>query len=239
MTRGIKVLVTILIVLVGVLAGGGGFFFAKSLSLEKKLASDGSDITPVTKDKTTDNSTKNPTTDLTITPTTPATNSSVTAPAAIGNRPSAPTDTYTVAAGDTMSIIGGKVDLNWITLAEANGLSTDDANKIKIGQVLLVPKNNQISYTVNQAKAQEIQTKVDGGQTAFRLSATDTAKSDAPTAYGLAVTDTFTQKTIDITAGTATVTGVHNGKSYDIKLTQPVTKGAKGIWAIESIKLAS
>lgn len=233
MTRGLKILLVVLIVLVGVLAGAAGFFYAKSVTLEKKLGSDTSTLSPSTKDTSTDEST-------TTTPsaTTPSTStSSVAQPAATGNRPSAPTDTYTVLAGDTLSIVGSKLDISWLTLAEANGLSEEDANKIKVGQVLIVPKNNQISYTINTAKAQEIQEKVSGGKDTFRLSPTDTAKSDAPSAYGLAVTDTFTQKTVDVAAGTATVTGTHNGKNYEIKLSQPVTKGDKGIWAIESIKL--
>lgn len=234
MTRGIKALVIILIVLVGVLASGTGFFYAKSVSLENKAKTD--TASPTLTDASYKASDTTTTPGSTTTPTTST--STITAPAAIGNRPSAPTDTYTVATGDTMSVIGGKLDISWITLADANGLTTDDANKIKIGQVLIVPKNNQISYTVNSAKAQEIQTSVDGGKDAFRLSAVDSAKSDSPSAYGLAVTDTFTQKTVDATAGTATVTGVHEGKTYEIALTQPATKGAKGIWAIVSIKLA-
>lgn len=234
MTRGVKVLVVILIILVGILASASGFFYAKSVSLEKSNPNDSGAVSST-------NGASDTTKDTTTTeiPATATATSAVTQPAAIGNRPSAPTDTRTVAAGETMSVIAADLDMSWIDLAEANGLTTDDANKIKVGQVLIVPKNNQISYTVNAAKAQEIQTKVDSGKDAFRLSVADTAKSDAPSSYGLAITDTFTQKTIDATAGTATVTGTHNGKNYEIKLTQPVTKGAKGIWAIASIKLAS
>lgn len=234
MNRGLKILLVVLIVLVGVLAGAAGFFYAKSVSLEKKTGSGTGTTSTSTQDTDTDEDAT--TTSTTATPT--ASTSSVTQPAAIGNRPSAPTDTYTVAAGDTLSIIGSKLDISWPTLAEANGLSEEDADKIKVGQVLIVPKNNQISYTVNTAKAQEIQTKVAGGKDTFRLSPADTAKSDAPSAYGLAVTDTFTQKTLDTAAGTAVVTGTHNGKNYEIKLSQPVTKGDKGIWAISSIKLS-
>lgn len=234
MTKGIKILLVVLIILVGVLAGASGFLYAKNISLEKKLSSDTTTLSTSTKPTSPDEEASTETTTSSGT----TASSAVTEPAASDNRPSAPTDTHTVTAGETLSIIAGELDINWVTLAEANGLSEEDANKIKVGQVLIIPKNNQISYTVNTAKAQEIQTKVDGGKDAWRLSPADTAKSDAPSCYGLAVTDTFTQKTVDAAAGTATVTGTHNGKNYEIKLTQPVTKGEKGIWAIESIKLA-
>lgn len=232
MGRGVKVLIVVLIILVGALAGASGFFYAKSVSLEKKSGGQA----PTTKNN--DNST-NSTTTPSSNQTSSTSTSSVTQPAAAGNRPSAPADTYTVGSGDTLSIIGSKVDVSWITLADANGLSTEDANKIKVGQVLIVPKNNQIAYNVDSAKAQDLQSQADSGKISFRLSAADTAKSDAPPCYGLAVTDTFTQKTVDTTTGTATVTGTHNGKNYEIKLTQPATKGDKGIWAIVSIKLTN
>lgn len=235
MTRGLKILLVVLIVLVGVLAVTVGFFYAKNMALEKKVGSDSSTLSPSTKNTDADEEATTATT--TAAPNPSASTSSVTEPAVAGDRPSAPTDTYTVAAGDTLSIIGSKLDISWPTLAEANGLSEEDANKIKVGQVLIVPKNNQISYTINTAKAAELQEKISGGKDTFRLSPADTAKSDAPPAYGLAVTDTYTQKTVDAAAGTAIVTGTHNGKNYEIKLSQPVTKGDKGIWAIESIKL--
>ncbi len=231
MNRSTKVFITVLIIVLGILASSTGFFYAKVLKF-------GQQDKTVSTTSPAESNEESGETSLASENTSTAT-SAVTEVSSASNRPSTPTDTHKVAAGESMSSIGSEFDLNWITLAEANGLSSDDADKIKVGQVLIIPKNNQISYTVNAAKAQEIQTKVDGGKDAFRLSAADTAKSDAPSAYGLAVTDTFTQKTIDTTAGTATVIGIHNGKNYEIKLTQPATKGEKGIWAIASIKLTS
>jgi len=237
MTRGVKTLITILIILVGLLAVAAGFFFAKSISLQKELIGNNSNKT-ATATKTSDTNEKAEASEEEDknTNTTP---SSVTAASSSDERPSAPADTYTVKAGDTMFSIGQDLDVNWTVIAAANGLSEADANKIKVGDVLLIPKNNQINYTVNTTRAETIQDEVDGGKDTFRLSATDTAKADAPTAYGLTVSDTYTEKTVDPTAGTATVTATHEGKNYEIKLTQPVTKGDKGIWAISSIKLAS
>jgi|GEM_PF-815506 len=235
MTNGLKVLIITLIVIIGLLASTSGYFYAKSLNLENQTKDTTANTAP---SEGTVSDTSTATTD-TATPAGSTASASITQASSSGNRPSAPTDTYTVTSGDTMSIIGGKLDISWLTLAEANGLTTDDANKIKVGQVLIVPKNNQISYTVNTAKAQELQNKANSGTDTFRFSAADTAKSDAPTAYGLAVTDSFTLKSTDTTTGVATVTGVHNGKNYEIKLTQPITKGDKGIWAIVSIKLVN
>lgn len=235
MTKGIKVLITALLVLVGGLAGVSGFLYAKNLNLQKSKTdtSTTADTSATAKKITTDSATgANGQTSTAATA-----SSAVTEPAPAGNRPSAPSDTYTIQQGETLFSIGKKLDVNWTQLAEANGIT--DANKIKAGQVLVVPKNNQVNFTVNSAKAAELQKAADTGKYAFRLSALDTAKSDSPSVYGLATTDTFKETKVDATAGSATITATHESKIYDIKLTQPATKGEKGIWAIESIKPVS
>lgn len=229
MTRGVKWLLVILIFFAAVFAAGSGFFYAKTVSLEKKLSAKDE-----TKDATTSKVTETAATTAVETPTTPSTTAVTTSSA--DSRPSSPSDTVVVGEGETLFAIGQKVGVSWTQIAAANGI---DADKIKIGQTLIVPKNNQIGYTVNKDKATSLQKDVDGGKYQFRLTALDTAKADAPTAYGLASTDTFTQTKIDVNSGSATVTVTKADKTYTINMIQPATKGAKGIWAIESIKPAS
>lgn len=223
MARNLKVLFGTLILVIGILATSTGFFFAKTVSLQKNTNKSSSDSQDTNKNVATSATTA----------TTPAAASAVTKPAPIGNRPSSPTDTVVVEAGETLYTIGLKVSLSWTVLADANGINAD---KIQAGQTLIIPKNNQISYTVNQEKASSIQKDVDAGKNTFRLSPVETAKSDSPSAYGIATEDTFTQVKVDKNAGTATVSVTHNGKNYEISLTEPVTKGEKGIWAIIAIK---
>jgi LysM repeat protein len=223
MTRAQKVVFGILIALVALFAGGTGYFYSKSNSLSK------TDNATDTK-KTTSTSTEPI---VAETPVTTPTTSAVSTPAALNNRPSSPSDTVIVGAGETLYAIGVKVGVSWTVLAEVNGI---DANKIKAGETIIVPKNNQVSYTVNTEKATALQKEADGGAIAFRLLDTETAKSDSSPVYGLGTADTYTQDKIDLIAGTATVTATKANKKYTITLTQPVTKGAKGIWAITSIK---
>lgn len=228
MSKAVKILLAILIVVATFLATSTGFFYAKSNSLEKKL-SDGQ--------KTTDEAvaTVSDTAETTATTTTPPvtdTTSTVTA-SSTDSRPSSPADTVVVGQGETLFEIGQKAGVSYILIAEANGI---DANKIKVGQTLMVPKNNQISFAINKTKAASLQEDVDSGKYAFRLSALDTAKADSPTAYGLVSTDSFTKGTVDASAGSATVTATKGDKIFTITLIQPATKGDKGIWAIESIK---
>lgn len=226
MSKGLKILFVSLMVVIGLLAASTGFFFAKTRSLQKGTKTNQS-ATDTTK-KTTDTATTTDSAKVTN-----DSSSTVTEAAPLGNRPSSPSDTVTVEAGETLFAIGQKVGVSWTAIAEANGV---EADKIQAGQTLIVPKNNQISYTLNKEKAASLQQEADAGKNLFRLSAADTAKSDAPTAYALAATDTFAQIKIDEAAGTAQVTATHGDKSYVVNLIQPVTKGSKGIWAIESIK---
>lgn len=224
MNKGLKVILVILIFFAGVLAVGIGFFYAKTLSLQKKIDNTGNST------QTSQSSIAPSTTTAVITP---AKTNTVAMAAPTGNRPSNPSDTATVAPGETLMAIGAKAGISWTTLAEANGI---DPNKIQAGQIIIIPKNGQISYTINQSVATSLQKDVDAGKFATRLDPIGTAHLDAPTAYGLASTDSYTQTKIDQNSGTATVSVSKNNKMYTISLVQPVAKGAKGIWAIESIK---
>jgi len=244
MNRSNKVVFVILIIIIGLLAASTGILLAMNLNTNSgggsTVTAKKTTQTPTTTKDSTTTATTDKTTDTTTAPvTTPATPSAVTEAAPIGDRPSGPTDSHKVAIGETLSVIAKLYDLNWVAVADANGLSEADANKIKAGQTLIIPKNNQISYTVNQTKAQSLQAEVDAGKKVFRLSALDTVKSDISPCYGIVVADTYKETKVDNTSGTATITVTHNSKIYEVKLTQPATKGAKGIWSIESVKPVS
>lgn len=142
MSRGTKVLTTILIVVIGVLAGFSGYLFAKNTSLQGQLkngtstsAASGSILsspTPTIATPTPDSSIATPAPSVSATP---APTTSVTPKPIVGAA-----GTYTVKSGDTMYSIALGLGVNWLDLAKANGLDATTANKIKIGQVLTVPK---------------------------------------------------------------------------------------------------
>lgn len=226
MTNGLKFVIVLIIICAAFFATSSGFFYAKNKSLQADLNK---------KNDTVNKTTETPKTVAVTTPTT-AVETPTTSPvvsSSTDSRPSFPTDTVVVAEGETLFAIGQKTGVTWTQIAEANGI---DANKIKIGQTLIIPKNNQVGFTLNKSKATSLQTDVTNGKYQFRLIAADTAKADAPSAYGLTADDNYVQTKIDLTAGSATVTATKDGKTFTITLIQPVTKGEKGIWAIESIK---
>lgn len=148
MNRGFKVLTTVLIIVIGALAVASGFLYAKTTLLEKKLAGEGVTVTksPVIAQVTSPIKTEIgtelisptivPTSTPTVTPTTSVT--PIVTPSAAPKSGTA--GTYTVVSGDTMYSIGLKLKVNWLDLAKANGLDATTANKIKIGQVLVLPK---------------------------------------------------------------------------------------------------
>ncbi len=49
-----------------------------------------------------------------------------------------PGDTYTVKSGDSLSIIGDKLGVPWILIAEANNIAGPDYI-VQVGQVLIIP----------------------------------------------------------------------------------------------------
>lgn len=221
MVRHFKLIFITLLVLIMISAGAASFFYAKTRSLEKKVE----DLSSAkSSGSITATNTTNKTTTPVVTP---------TVPAAAGNRPSSPSDTVIVATGETLMTIGSKTGVSWLAIADANGI---DPNKIQAGQTIIIPKNGQVNFTVNPTVAQGLQKDVDSGKYAQRLDPAATAQLDAPTVYGLTATDTFTATKLDQTSLSATVTVSKNNKTYTISLVQPVTKGAKGIWAIESIR---
>jgi len=210
------VLFIILVSLVAILSSSTSFFFFKTRSLETsknnkiEIASSSIEATPDSSIKT----------------------SSTTKPAPTSERLSAPSDTYTVQKNETLFAIAQKFNQTWTEVVAANGLT--DANKIMAGQTLIIPQNEVVNFEVNQDKADKLQKAADAGKNLFRLSPEETVKSDAPPVYGINNTDQATLKSKD--NGEAVVTIKKEGETYQIKLTQPITKGDKGIWAIISIE---
>lgn len=50
---------------------------------------------------------------------------------------------YTVATGDTLSSIARRHGISTAALIQANGLTSETADKIRIGQTIIIPPNNQ------------------------------------------------------------------------------------------------
>lgn len=221
MNKQIKLVFYGLITLVAILAASNGYFYAKSInSATKNGSTDGSSIS------------KTPEASKSSVPT-PQTSSPVAKLASSNERPSNPSDTYTIARGDSLFSIAEKNGLTLLELSSANGII--DNNKILFDQILIIPKNNQINFTIQNDNAATLQKYVDNGKIQWRLSPEETARSDNAGSYGFTTADTFTLKEKNINEGTASVIGVVEGKSYLIKLIQPGNKNDKSIWVIVSI----
>lgn len=214
-----------LVALVAVLAASTTFFAAKTYKTSR------SEVQPSGTLKATIGATDS-NDGATTTQPTAAASSAVTRAAGANEKPSKPADTYTVQKGETLFAIAQSQGSNWQDIAEANGIS--DVNKIQAGKVLVIPKDGQLSFTVDATRSSALQKDADAGKYEFRLSPVESARSDAPSYYGLTVSDNYVLKSSD--NGNAQVQATHEDKNYLIKLTQPVTKGDKGIWAIESIR---
>lgn len=148
MTRGTKILTTVLILVIGALSALSGILFARNTNLQGQLKTDSIAepsitstptpvVSPIGTGSTAETVTPTPTTTATPTPTTSTSVPTTT----ISPKPVAGTPgTYTVKAGDTMFSIASGLSINWLDLAKANGMDENTANKIKIGQVLTIPK---------------------------------------------------------------------------------------------------
>jgi len=224
-SKQMKIVFYGLIIVIAVLSFSTSFFFAKS----RKTSID-SEVTP--KSSPTIASVSDATERPQVTVST-----AVTKITSSNERPSDPRDTYTIQKGDSLLGIAQQNGFKMEELTTANGIS--DPDKILSGQVLIISKGNQVNFTIDNTKATNLQKFVDNGKYPWRLDPSETARSDNAGAYGLEITDNFTLKDKNLNEGSATVTVSKEGKSYLIKLVQPVTKGEKGIWAIVSIAPAT
>ncbi|RIK44704.1 MAG: hypothetical protein DCC55_01695 [Chloroflexi bacterium] len=91
------------------------------------------------------------------------------APAAALPAPTTPPRTYTVQAGDTPIAIANRMGVTVDALLAANNLTLDDARRLRTGQVLVVPGNNQTSAAAPAAPANPVAPS--NGQQAIRLEA--------------------------------------------------------------------
>ena len=107
--------------------------------------------TPTRAPTATPTRTKTPTRRPTSTPTRRPT--STPTPVSTGGQNSAASLTYTVQAGDTPVGIADRFDITVDQLLQANGLTREDATKIRPGQVLIIPRESgsgeiRVTYTV-------------------------------------------------------------------------------------------
>lgn len=208
-----------LLILIAVLSALAGYFYTQSKS--NKIPN----VNPTT-------TIVNPENSLSSQP------SVINTVAQIGSGPSSPAKTHKVEKGETLYPIGVKYNIDWLSIAEANGLK--EPYKIIVDQLLIIPtidtgKNiNQIDYQLNQEKAQQIQKDTESGKLKDRLDPAKTAQLDAIPSYGISNTDNFILKANE--QGRAIVNVSHNNKNYQITLNQPIEQGQSGIWAIVSIK---
>lgn len=136
--NGSKALITFLIVVIGALAISTGYLFAKNTNLEKNNTPVTVESEPDVAEETSIEPTPTPTTEPSAiakpTPSPTPTSTTTKTPTVTGEK-------YTVKSGDTMYSIALKYKVNWIKLAQANGLTEQTANTIKVGQVLVIPSN--------------------------------------------------------------------------------------------------
>lgn len=224
MTKKSWFLFAILLVIIAILSSTSSFFYLKSKS---------SPTVAPTEVPEAEIAAANISPSATATPTSKVSAAAVSSPS---NRPSSPTDTYTIQKGDSLLAIATENGLTASELSAANGIT--DANKIQAGQVVIIPKAGVISYTVDETRVANLEKAIANGKYAFRLDPVETAKADTNPAFSLQSSDTYVIASKDDQAGKAIVNATHETLKYTISLTQPATKGPKGLWAITSIKEA-
>jgi len=88
---------------------------------------------------------------------------------------------------------------------------------------------------VDEALARAWQEEADDGNNLWRLDPVDTVRRNGAF-YGFdRYSDEFSLLEADRGAGRAVVRVKHDGRTYDVRLTQPVRRGQRGVWWIEFI----
>lgn len=221
-------LIVVLVVAIVLLTGSTTYFFAQSLNRPiKEIA--------VTLDATKTFVGASPSPSVTASDTTTPTTTPVYL---ASDAVSGPSNVYTVALGETLFTIANKNELSWEALVKVNNLV--DPNKITAGQQLVIPsadanKKLYVDFVLNDARAQNAQTLADAGKNPERIDALKVAQKDAANLFGIASSDVASIDNSGNTEGTTAVLVTHEGKSYHIDLTQPLIKGAKGIWAVVKV----
>lgn len=226
------------------LSGATAYFAAKSVTLEKQLTKrtptqSTESVSPIPTDEPTASPSPLPTV-ATSSPTPSATGTvSVDLPDKLNDddRIVAFAQTHTVAEGDTLFPIGVQYNVNWERIAEANALK--DPYPLSIGQTLIIPKVDAgavvVEYTLDTDRATRAQSQVTAGQTKWRTDPVTTAQLELRGAYGIIGSDAFEEIAQDRTSGKASVRVTHltdgQTEEFIVELSQPLTKGADGIWA--------
>lgn len=258
---------TFVLGLLVILAGSTAYFASRSSYLEKQVQLHNSLVGETTTPTDTPSTTSAVTSPV-VTPTTsasaPATPAAATPEAsssttsnpgktadvvtvAAADRLSQPSETYKVVQGDTLYAISLKQNISQDKLAQVNNLK--DPFPLKIGQTLIIPnvdgKQNifEVDYTFTTDTATADQQATDSGKNTWRLNPATVALAENGGAFGLSSSDQYQVATSDTTNGTATVTVTHTtdnqAKTYTVSLSQPVKKGAAGIWTITKISPAN
>lgn len=221
------------IILIGILTATSVYFFLKSQEKTPSQNTSNETATPTPTD--TSGPTPSPTA-------TPSPSSSLMIPAPSSNRPSNPAQTYKVKSGETLFMIGRRFDMTWTTIIAVNGISDENADKVKSGQTLIIPsydtatKKFFVQYKTDPARAKTIQSDADSNPTQPYLDPIKVSKSDVKPIYSINASDDYILKSRNDYTGTAQIQVTHNELSYQIDLIQPIKKGKKGIWAIAKIQ---
>src|SRR3989337_737523 len=120
MSKQLRILFFTLVILVGFLSFSSTYFFSKSRNIATTDAP-----------KVAGDLTNTPAALISSPPPTSPTNRA----SDTSDRPSHPTDKYTIIKGDSLLSIAQQNGLTLIELTEANGI--EDANKIQAGQVII------------------------------------------------------------------------------------------------------
>lgn len=223
MTKQIKILFYTLIILIAGLSFSTSFFYAKSrkISVSPSPTKNLTDVQAAADVKNKEDQG-------------PASSSEVTKATTSAEEPAHPSQIYTIQLKDTLFSIAQDNGLTLAELAEANGIT--DANKIQAGQVIVILKNGQVEYTIDNEQLAILQKQVDNGKIPWRLDPVETAMADAPIIFGLKISDKYSLVSKDVQAGQAIIKAESEAGNFLITLIQPNIKGDKGIWALKIVK---
>ncbi len=214
-------LLFILIVLVITLSTSTTYFFAKS-----KTLSESSQTTLDSSQLVEPETSPSPT----------SVSSTTTSVSASTSRLTQPKNLYVVKSGETLQAIAGNFNISYLSLAIANGIS--EPYNIKIGQNLAIPtldeksKKLYIEFTLSQ-KASDIQKKIENGQNTFYADPIQSAQAQSQGYFGFTFDQSFSEKS-KTTEKIILSTKNQNGE-FEVELSQPLSKGEKGVWAINKI----
>ena len=144
--------------------------------------------------------------------------------------------THTVAAGETLNLIGLKYNLRWTSIAALNGLT--ETSYLKEGMVLKLPLTvsghiiEVREVPLDMTAAQNSQNDARFGGITWRFDPAEVVRQTVPSDSGILHDTPLEIESKDDAAGTAVITATVSGQVRRIYLTQPITKGPTGVWYI-------